>query len=45
MIFIFIYDVRENYIGILSLIMICLENGVENLEVVQKTERERHQKA
>lgn len=38
MIFIFIYAVRENYIEILSLILICLENNVEKLEVVQKRE-------
>lgn len=45
MIFIFIYAVGENYIEISSLILICLEKDVEKLEVVQKRERKRHQKA
>lgn len=40
MIFIFIYAVRENFIEILSLILICLENSGEKLEVVQKREGE-----
>lgn len=40
MIFIFIYVVRENYIEILSLILICLKNNVEKFEVFQKRKRD-----
>lgn len=45
MIFTFIYAVRENYLETLSLILICLENNAEKLDVAQKRERERHLKA